>query len=39
MVIWIVKAKIVGGWISKHGEGHYGVKLDIPVPEQREENP
>lgn len=34
-VLWVVKAKIVGGWFNETGEGHYGVRLDIPTGNRR----
>jgi hypothetical protein len=31
-----VPAKIVGGWIQANGdEGHFGVKLDLPITSRR----
>jgi len=29
----VVAARIVGGWLRQDSEGHYGVKLDIPIEE------
>ena len=37
-VFWKVAAKIVGGWDDGEGSvGHYGVKLDIPLGDDDEE--
>ena len=32
------KAKIVGGWVDKDGEGHFGVKLSLSRPLKRSAN-